>query len=102
MHSRQLLAAIDSTAHVHLIIGSNPLANARCTKSIEVGARVKVVADEDAEVHYPLSKKIDEGKVEWLKRGFRDEDLSTLGREEVDRVVDAVFVTLGGKNALSM
>lgn len=100
--SRQLLTAIDSTGHVHLVIGSNPLANARCAKSIEVGAQVKVLAAEDAEVHYALMKRIEEGSVEWLKRGFRDEDLKTLGRNEVEGVVDAVFVTLGGKNALSM
>ncbi len=32
----------------------------------------------------------------------KDEDLTTLGRDEVDGVVDAVFVTVGGKNVLSM
>lgn len=100
--SRQLLTAIDSTGHVHLVIGSNPLASARCARSIEVGAQVKVLATEDAEVHYALTKRFEDGTVEWLRRGFRDEDLQTLGRDEVDCMVDAVFVTLGGKNALSM
>ncbi len=99
---RPLLTALDAAGHVHLVIGSNPLASARCARSIEVGAKVKVVAPEDAEVHYALMKRIDEGTVEWLKRGFRDEDLETLGRDEVEGVVDAVFITLGGKNALSM
>ena len=100
--ARHLLTAIDCTAHVHLVIGSNPLASARSARSIEAGAKVKVVAAEAAEVHYALMKRIDEGAVEWLRRGFQDEDLQTLGRDEVEGVVDAVFITLGGKSALSM
>ncbi|KAL2351525.1 tetrapyrrole methylase [Cryomyces antarcticus] len=96
-----LLTAIDSTSHVHLIVGSNPLAGARCNRSIEVGAKVTLVAPADATLHYGLMKRIDEGQVNWTERGFRDEDLTTLGRDEVDHVVDAVFVTLGGKHPLS-
>lgn len=96
-----LLTAVDSISHIHLIVGSNPLAGARCTRSIEVGAKPLLVAPEDATLHYGLTKRIDEGEVEWLKRGFRDEDLTSLGRDEVDHVVDAVFVTLGGKHPLS-
>ncbi|KAF2805251.1 siroheme synthase [Mytilinidion resinicola] len=96
-----LLTAVDSTSHIHLIVGSNPLAGARCTRSIEVGAKPVLVAPEDASLHYGLIKRIEEGEAEWMKRAFRDNDLTTLGRDEVDRVVDAVFVTLGGKNPLS-
>ena len=96
-----LLTAHDATGHVHLIIGSNPLANSRCAKSIEIGARPVVIAHGEADMHYALHKKTEEGKVEWLKRGFKDEDLKTLGREEVDNHVDAVFITLGGKKPLS-
>lgn len=92
-----LLTAIDSTSHVHLIIGSNPLAGARCSRSIEVGAKPIVIAPEDATVHYSLMKRIEDGEVQWIKRAFQTEDLSTLGRAEVDGVVDAVFVTAGGK-----
>jgi uroporphyrin-III C-methyltransferase len=93
-----LLTAVDSTRHVHLVIGSNPLAGARCTKSLEVGAVVKLIAPADATLHYGLMKRIDEKEVEWIKRDFQDEDLEMLGREEVDHVVDAVFVTLGPKH----
>jgi uroporphyrin-III C-methyltransferase len=96
-----LLTAVDSTSHIHLIVGSNPLAGARCTRSIEVGAKPLLVVPEDATSHYGLAKRIDEGEVEWLKRDFRDDDLTSLGRDEVDHVVDAVFVTLGGKHPLS-
>ena len=96
-----LLTAVDSASHVHLIIGSNPLAAARCTRSIEVGAKPILIAPEDATLHYGLAKRIEDGEVQWLRRSFCDDDLTTLGRPEVDRVVDAVFVTAGGKGSLS-
>lgn len=96
-----LLTAVDSTSHVHLIIGSSSLAGARCNKSVEVGAIPKLVAPQGADLHYGLVKRIDDGSVEWLKKDFADEDLTQLGRQEVDYVVDAVFVTLGGKHPLS-
>jgi uroporphyrin-III C-methyltransferase len=96
-----LLTAVDSTSHIHLIIGSNPLAAARCAKSIEVGAKPIVIAPETADVHYGLQKRIDSGAVTWLKKRFEDDDLSTLGREEIDGFVDAVFVTTGPRDPLS-
>jgi len=96
-----LLTAVDSTFHVHLVIGSNPLAGARCTRSIEVGAKPILLAPEDATLHYGLAKRIDDGEVQWLKRNFKEEDLTSLGRPEVDGVVDAVFVTAGGKASSS-
>lgn len=101
MATPAFLTALDAVNHVHLIIGSNPLAGARCTKAIEVGALPKLIAPADATLHYGLAKKIDEGKVEWIKREFQDSDLTSLGRDEVDHVVDAVFVTTGSKNAVS-
>lgn len=97
-----LLTALETAGHVHLIVGSNPLASARCSKSIEVGAKPKVIAPVNADVHYVLAKRIEDGEVEWIKKSFEDADLSTLGRGEVDNVVDAVFVTANGKNALCM
>ncbi|KAK7513362.1 tetrapyrrole methylase [Phyllosticta citriasiana] len=96
-----LLTAVDSTFHVHLIVGSNPLAGARCSKSIEVGAKPILIAPESSTLHYGLLKRIENGEVEWLKRDFQDGDLTSLGREDIDGVVDAVFVTLGGKNPKS-
>lgn len=96
-----LLTGVDSIDHIHLIIGSNPLAGARCSRSIEVGAKPIVIAPENAIVHYSLMKRIEAGEVQWLKREYREEDLTTLGRAEVDGVVDAVFVTVGGKQSLA-
>ncbi|KXT08696.1 hypothetical protein AC579_7586 [Pseudocercospora musae] len=93
-----LLTAVDSTAHVHLIIGSNPLAGARCVRSIEVGAKPILIAPANATIHYGLAKRIEEKAVQWVQKEFEDSHLKTLGREEVDRIVDAVFVTSGGKS----
>lgn len=100
--SSPLLTALDSKGHVHLIVGSNPLASARCAKSIEVGAKPIVIAPADAEVHYVLAKRIQDGEVEWRKNAFNDTDISKLGRDEVDNVVDAVFVTFSGKGVSSV
>jgi len=96
-----LLTAGDSTSHIHLIVGSNPLAGARCSKSLEVGATPIVIAPETANVHYGLTKRMKEHDIRWVKREFQDDDLKTLGRQEVDSVVDAVFVTSGGKGTLA-
>jgi hypothetical protein len=92
-----LLTAVDATAHIHLIVGSNPLAAARCSRAIEVGAHPVLIAPGESTLHYALVKRIDAGEVKWLQRSFQEADLTTLGRAEVDGVVDAVFVTAGGK-----
>jgi uroporphyrin-III C-methyltransferase len=96
-----LLTAIDSTSHIHLVVGFNPLAAARCAKSLEVGAKPRLIAPETAELHYTLQKRIESGEVEWLKKSFEDEDVLRFGREEINGVVDAVFVTSGSRDPLS-
>lgn len=96
-----LLTAVDSTQHVHLVIGSNPLAGARCSRSLDVGATVKLISLEEP-LHYGLQKRVDEGQVDWVKQDFEDSDLTTYGRDEVDHVVDAVFITLGARHPMSM
>jgi uroporphyrin-III C-methyltransferase len=90
MHT--LLTAQDCTGHIHLIIGSGPLAASRCAKSLEVGAHPTLVAAADSDLHYNLQSSIDSGLLKWMQRDFQDEDLSTLGRPEVGGYVDAVFV----------
>lgn len=97
-----ILTAHEAAGHVHLIVGSNSLASARCNRSVDAGARAIVVAAADAEIHYALQKKIEDGQVEWIRGRFDDQILRNRGRDEVDNIVDAVFVTLGGKNSLSM
>lgn len=91
-----LLTAIDSRNHVHLILGTNSLAAARTAQSLAAGAKPILVAPpppQDAPLHYSLQKHIESGSLTWLQRPFEDEDILTLGREEICGVVDAVFVT---------
>lgn len=96
-----LLTAVDATSQIHLIVGSNPLAAARCTKCLEIGARPIVIAPVSADLHFSIRERIESGSVKWVQRQFQDIDLKTLGREEVDHVVDSVFVTLGSEDPLS-
>lgn len=89
-----LLTALDCRGHVHLILGTNPLAASRCAQSLAAGATPIVIAPTpETELHYALQKRIDAGEVKWLQRPFQDADISTLGRPEIDGFVDAVFIT---------
>lgn len=97
-----LMVAWSAESQVHLIIGSNSLAAARCTKSLEAGARPVIIAPENADVHFSLAEHVSTGAAQLISRDFRDDDLKTLGREEVEGIVDVVFVTLGGRHPLSM
>lgn len=96
-----LLAALNCRDNVHLVIGTNPLAATRCGQSLSAGAHPILIAPKGAELHYALQKQVDEGLVKWHKRSFEDADLVSLGRQEVDGVVDAVFVTFGSRDPLS-
>ncbi|OBT39715.1 hypothetical protein VE00_09903 [Pseudogymnoascus sp. WSF 3629] len=100
-----LLTAIDATSHIHLIIGTNAVAAARCAKSLEVGATPIVIFHPDEwehEVHPALQQRIDDKEVKWLAKPYHDDDISTLGRPELDGYVDAVFVTLSLRDPLSL
>jgi uroporphyrin-III C-methyltransferase len=97
-----LMAAWNTESQVHLIVGSNPLAAARCARSLEVGATPIIIAPETDDMHFTLSEHIANGSAQWIRHEFEDKDLTTLGREEVDHIVDLVFVTLGSNNSLSM
>ncbi|KAL1956141.1 hypothetical protein VTO42DRAFT_7576 [Malbranchea cinnamomea] len=96
-----LLTAVDARSQVHLVVGSNLLASARCTRALEVGASPVLIAPPDESLPSVLRQKVEDGSVSWVRRAFRDEDLRTLGREEVDGYVDAVFVTLDARDPLS-
>lgn len=70
---------------------------ARVAKALDAGAVVKLISPgEEKEGGLPstLWKRVQDGQVEWMRREFVADDLTTLGREDVDRVVDRVFVTL--------
>lgn len=93
--------ALNAKSQVHLIIGANPLAAARCIKSLETGAKPVIIAPDTGDLQYTLAERIENGSAQWVRREFQDTDLTSLGREEVDHVVDTVFVTLGGAHPLS-
>lgn len=97
-----LLTAQNCRDNVHLVVGSGPLAASRCNKSLEVGALPILIAPEADDLHFALVKHIEDGRVRWTRKDFDEEDLKTLGREEVDHIVDAVFVTTGPKHPLSI
>lgn len=88
-----LLAGLNCTNNIHLIIGTNPLASTRCTQSLSAGASPILIAPATADLHYNLQSKIDAGLIKWHQTPFEDGHLFTLGREEVNHTVDAVFVT---------
>ena len=96
-----LMTAWNAQLQIHLIVGSNSLAAARCAKSLEAGAKPIIIAPETVDMHFTLSEHVASGAVQWLRREFQEVDLTTLGREEVDSVVDMVFVTLGATHPLS-
>lgn len=95
------LTATDARSHVHLIVGSNPLAATRCGQSLAAGAAPILLAPEAAVLHYALQKRVDDGQVKWVRKTFEESDALTLGREDVGGVVDAVFVTSGPRDAQS-
>ncbi|OAL35673.1 hypothetical protein AYO20_05054 [Fonsecaea nubica] len=101
MFTPELLTAHSCVGHVHLILGSGPLAAARCTKSLDVGARPIAVFPETEQPHFTLAAAIEQGRVSWIQREFEEQDLRKLGREEIDGYVDAVFVTLPTKDPRS-
>lgn len=102
MHTPALLTAQSCVGHVHLIVGCGPLAASRCTKSLQVGARPIVIAPSNDDVHFTLARAIEDGTVQWIQQEFEEQNLSTLGREEIENYVDAVFVTLPASDTRSI
>ncbi|KAG7291914.1 hypothetical protein NEMBOFW57_001939 [Staphylotrichum longicolle] len=97
-----LLTAQHCAGHVHLILGANPLAAARASSSLAAGAKPILISPSTAPsssetdptpLHYSLTTLISAGSLTHLPRAFDESDLFTLGRDEVDSVVDAVFIT---------
>lgn len=99
--ANSLLAGINARDNIHLILGTNPLAAARCTQSLAAGAHPILIAPAASELHYGLQAKLDDGSVKWEQKSFEDGDLFRLGRAEVDGVVDAVFITSSSSSSSS-
>jgi uroporphyrin-III C-methyltransferase len=90
-----LLTSVDCTGHVHLVIGDNSIAAKRVARSLDAGAVCTLLSPTlPEELHFDLQRFIENKKLSHIQRNFEEEDLKTLGRPEVDRIVDMVFVTL--------
>ncbi|CAK7562847.1 MAG: uroporphyrin-III C-methyltransferase [Sporothrix epigloea] len=98
-HPRSLLTAVNSHGHIHLVVGENPLAAARCGHSLAVGAKPILITPEPANqgelLPAALQVRVDAGEVRRVlyTDAFSEKHLEKLGREEVNGFVDAVFVT---------
>jgi uroporphyrin-III C-methyltransferase len=90
-----LLTSVDCTGHVHLVVGDNGIAAKRVARSLEAGAVCTLLSPTlPEELHFDLQRFIENKKLLHVPRDFEEDDLKTLGRPEVEQVVDMVFVTL--------
>lgn len=71
------------------------MAALRINSILAAGAKAILIQDTDVE-KFPLhlQDQINENKIEWLKESYKQDHLLTLGRADVDNVVDRVFVSL--------
>ena len=90
-----LLTSVDCTDVVHLVIGDNGIAAKRVNRSLEAGATCILMSPAAfGDLHIELRDLIKSGKLEFQCKEFYDDALTCLGREEINNVVDMVFVTL--------
>lgn len=91
-----LLASLSCKDEVHLVVGGiSNIAALRVNSILACGALPILVQDTDLD-NFPISlqEHIHEQRVKWIKQNFAKEHLITLGRADVDNIVDKVFVTL--------
>ncbi|RPA82038.1 uroporphyrin-III C-methyltransferase [Ascobolus immersus RN42] len=92
-----LLSASSLHGHHVLLLGLSSLTASRCAQLLAYGANVQYIADRDlSQLPISLKDRIEAGEVTFHDRAFDPSDLTTLGREETDRIVDRVFVTAEG------
>lgn len=100
-----LITSLNSEDEVHLLVGTRSLGLtvSRAKAIVDSGAFATIVGitkDSDAE---NLRKKFaGESRVSVLQRPFALQDLTTLGRPLVAKVVDRVFVNVPQDQALQM
>lgn len=94
-----LLSASSLEGHHVLLLGLSNLTASRCVQLLGYGAKVFYISDvEPSSLPASLQDKIASNEITFLNRPFTSSDLSTLGREETDRIVDRVFVTAEGES----
>lgn len=89
-----LLAALNSSGETHLVVGGNTNISALRINAILAAGASPILIQPANTFPAALQAQIDSGKVQWIQADFQQEHLTTLGRAEVDHVVDRVFVTL--------
>lgn len=89
-----LLTSQNLTEMRYLVVGWSNLTVSRVTTLIEHGSSSVVVAGVNGLTEAEAERATAAGASQVLDRPFTVDDLTTLGREEVDKVVDGVFVTL--------
>lgn len=90
-----LLTSVDCVGQVHLVIGDDGIAAKRATRILEADATCILLSPSNIEdLHFDLKSLIERDQIIHVQRDFRENDLKSLGRTEVDGIVDMVFVTL--------
>lgn len=90
-----LLASWNCEQEIHLVVGISNAAVFRVNSIKESGAIPIIITNGDIkEFPWGIRSLIEEGKLRWVRKLFELSDLSSQGRDEVNRVVDKVFVTL--------
>ncbi|KAK9365961.1 tetrapyrrole methylase [Lipomyces kononenkoae] len=103
-----LLISQNCISQVHLVIGTTALSLTRVAKSLECGADVILIAPSFPEPTQTLAvwetevraKQTQHSNFRWIQREFQEDDLISLGRDEVDNIVDTVFVALHSTSPL--
>ncbi|EGW33413.1 methionine metabolism [Spathaspora passalidarum NRRL Y-27907] len=93
-----LLASLISTGETHLVIGYSNVASIRITSIIESGASPILITNKGTIFTPSVQQYQEDGKLEIIYDDLKIDNirnsLKTLGREEVDGIVDRVFVSL--------
>lgn len=95
-NAMNLLASLLCLGEIHIVYGgTSNVAALRINSILATGANPILIQDTDLDKFpHNLQDHINEGKVKWIKETYNREQLSTLGRDEVDTIVDRVFVSL--------
>ncbi|CAI5756764.1 unnamed protein product [Candida verbasci] len=93
-----LLASLVSIDEVHLLIGYSSVTNLRISSIIESGARPIIIIDKNTNISPILNQYKEENKLQVIVENDIEFNyhkyLTSLGRDEVDFIIDRVFVTL--------
>lgn len=91
-----LLASLLCQGETHIVYGgTSNVAALRINSILATGANPILIQVTDLEkFSHGLQDQINEGKVKWIKETYKKDHLLSLGRAEVDAVVDRVFVSL--------